>query len=47
VSVNKVSIVVAQIAVSQVNTQDDSTRLQHRLTAIYRQNCMQCSKRHR
>jgi hypothetical protein len=37
VSVIKVSIVVDQIVVIQVNNQADSERLRHRLTAIHRQ----------
>ena len=37
VSVNRVSIVVDQIVVSQINDQADSERLQRRLTATHRQ----------
>jgi hypothetical protein len=37
VSVTKVSIVVDQIVVIQVNNQAGSERLQHRLAAIHRQ----------
>jgi hypothetical protein len=37
VSVIRVSIVVDQIVVIQVNNQADSERLRHRLTAIHRQ----------
>jgi hypothetical protein len=37
VSVNRVSIVVDQIVVSQINDQADSERLQRRLAAIHRQ----------
>jgi hypothetical protein len=37
VSVNRVSVVVAQIAIIQVNNQADSERLRHRLAAIHRQ----------
>jgi hypothetical protein len=37
VSGNRVSIVVDQIVVIQVNNQADSERLRHRLAAIHRQ----------
>ena len=37
VSVNRVSIMVDQIAVRQINDQADSERLLHRLAAIHRQ----------
>jgi hypothetical protein len=37
VSVNRVSIVIDQIVVIQVNDQSDSERLRHRLAAIHRQ----------
>jgi hypothetical protein len=37
VSVIRVSIVVDQIVVSQINDQADSERLRHRLAAIHRQ----------
>ena len=37
VSVNRVSIVVDQIVVIQVNNQADNGRLRHRLSAIHRQ----------
>jgi hypothetical protein len=37
VSVLRISIVIDQIVVTQVNNQADSERLRHRLAAIHRQ----------